>query len=881
MKLNVFLVVATFSIFSINSISQLPYVEWSNSIEGYSAYGQSVGTDTLGNVYFAGMYSGTVDFDPGPSTLNYTSSNSNPGSYRDFYIQKLNANGDLLWVKTIPADVNFGIYYSQNPISLAVQKNGEVVVRGRFLSGLVDVDPGTGVFQVEDNFVIKLDAAGDLMWANDLPSENLQINNNNEVLLTGNFGDNVGLADTLDIDPGMGVVNLISDGNDSFILKLDSNGDFVWVKSIPSGTLSTACFFGDLTIDAADNLVLIGRLVGGLGGQIDMDSGPGVFNVSNLGAGSGGSSSVTLKLDTNGDFVFANVFGNSALTTDAQISVDNDLNIYISERFVDPIDVDPGAGVVMINSNGIYDVFLVKLGPTGLFGWVKTWGGSDNDIPFSLINDSNNNVIISGTFRDTVDFDPGVGQQIHVSTASLGSNVFLIEFDSSGNFLGGSAMHNVASVGVQSIGINNSDELFMTGSFNYGGGSGELHFNPGGVGHSLLATDYTDAFNVKFASCVGAVPVPDVVSLADISNECSVLEPILPTATHNCAGTIVGSPDVQFPISAPGTTVVTWTFDDGYGNTATQTQNIMITGGADVTVPVPDVLNLNPIITDCSSNPAAPTATDNCDGVLIGSPDVGLPISALGTSTVTWTYTDGSGNSTIQTQDVTIVADTIGPVPDVTNLPFVGQYCPITLAAPTAMDNCSGVITGTTSTTFPISLVGSTVVTWTFDDGNGNITTQTQNTEVWDFTNTVSANGTELNADFIGGTYQWLDCNDAYSEIPGEVNQTFNATDNGSYAVVVTIQVCIDTSDCFDLQGIGIDETPDQHVYLYPNPAHEQLRFINVSDEDEIRIYNIAGEMVLSAKVQNNQVEINSLAPGVYFIYFKESTTQKLKFVKL
>ncbi|WP_396185856.1 reprolysin-like metallopeptidase [Flavobacterium sp.] len=67
------------------------------------------------------------------------------------------------------------------------------------------------------------------------------------------------------------------------------------------------------------------------------------------------------------------------------------------------------------------------------------------------------------------------------------------------------------------------------------------------------------------------------------------------------------------------------------------------------------------------------------------------------------------------------------PVANVTNLPNVNAQCSATPVAPIATSNCYGTITGTTPTIFPITTQGTTVVTWTYNDGNGNIATQNQN----------------------------------------------------------------------------------------------------------------------------------------------------------
>src|SRR5210317_1224248 len=107
-----------------------------------------------------------------------------------------------------------------------------------------------------------------------------------------------------------------------------------------------------------------------------------------------------------------------------------------------------------------------------------------------------------------------------------------------------------------------------------------------------------------------------------------------------------------FPITSPGTTVVTWTYTDAAGNSSTQTQNVIID---DVTAPVADVANLPDLTGECSvAAPTAPTATDNCDGAVTGMTTTTFPITSPGTTVVTWTYTDAAGNSSTQTQNVII-----------------------------------------------------------------------------------------------------------------------------------------------------------------------------------------------------------------------------------
>ncbi|MFC2001708.1 hypothetical protein ACFLUZ_04310 [Chloroflexota bacterium] len=105
----------------------------------------------------------------------------------------------------------------------------------------------------------------------------------------------------------------------------------------------------------------------------------------------------------------------------------------------------------------------------------------------------------------------------------------------------------------------------------------------------------------------------------------------------------------------------------------------------------------------------------------------------LGANTVTLTVSDGVEMATCEAM-VTVV-DNIAPVPDVTPLPTVTGQCSATiLTAPTAMDNCAGIVTGTTTDPLTYNQQGICTVTWTYDDGNGNTSTQTQTVIVKDTT---------------------------------------------------------------------------------------------------------------------------------------------------
>ena len=232
-----------------------------------------------------------------------------------------------------------------------------------------------------------------------------------------------------------------------------------------------------------------------------------------------------------------------------------------------------------------------------------------------------------------------------------------------------------------------------------------------------------NTFNVTINDDMTA-PVPDVSSLTAIAEQCELRRADLPvpTATDNQMGTVTVTSNItNFPITS--NTTITWTYTDPTGNTSTQTQQVTI---RDTTPPsVTGTLNEFPAQCEvaAATDLTVPTATDNCDeGTITATTNAAFPITS--TTTITWIYRDATGNTSTQTQQVTI-NDTTDPVPVTADLPTLEDCSQITsLTAPTALDNCDGTIMGITNITPPIT--ASTTLTWTYTDAGNNAVTQTQ-----------------------------------------------------------------------------------------------------------------------------------------------------------
>jgi gliding motility-associated-like protein/uncharacterized repeat protein (TIGR01451 family) len=214
------------------------------------------------------------------------------------------------------------------------------------------------------------------------------------------------------------------------------------------------------------------------------------------------------------------------------------------------------------------------------------------------------------------------------------------------------------------------------------------------------------------------VDAPVAPTLADVVAPCAVTV-TAPIATDTCAGDITGTTSDPLTYSADGTYVITWTFDDGHGNVTTATQNVIINSGATPTPPV-----LADVTGECSATATVPTVVNGCTNATItGTTSDELTYNTQGTFVIHWSFDYGNNVVVTATQNV-IVDDITAPV--VPALDTVQGDCTATVAVPTTTDNCAGTITGTTADPLTYDAPGVYNVTWTFSDGDGNVSSATQ-----------------------------------------------------------------------------------------------------------------------------------------------------------
>lgn len=475
------LILTTLTLFSIFSIqksnAQNTDFEWIKLIGGSSYQGESsLVVDDENNIYNIGAFQGTVDFDPGPGNFNITSSSLS------LYIQKLNPNGDLIWVKNVGGTDYVG------SASITIDNNNNICITGTH-SGSTDFDPGPGVFNVtvaglQNMYVLKLDSNGDFIWAKSFGILKNNIggflaisaahDNDDNVYITGSF------VDTLDFDLGIGTNYLYSYGEkDIMILKLDANGDFVWVKQMGGIGYDEAW---DLAIGTDENLYVSGWF----NDTADFNLVNNTPLISN-----GGYNMFIQKLDLNGNSIWIKQMKGSGWNGCRKIALDEYNNIYITGLFTDTVDFDPGLGESILISNGDKDIFVQKLDFNGNLLWVKQMGGPSEDQSWG-ITAKHGYVYTTGNFADTVDFNPNADTLNFEGSGQ--ADAFIQALSTNGDFIWAKQIGgNYISSG-NTVALDAYNNLYTLGGF-----YDTAYFDIGGVDSSLISLGSRDVFIYKLS----------------------------------------------------------------------------------------------------------------------------------------------------------------------------------------------------------------------------------------------------------------------------------------------------------------------------------------------------------------------------------------------
>lgn len=182
----------------------------------------------------------------------------------------------------------------------------------------------------------------------------------------------------------------------------------------------------------------------------------------------------------------------------------------------------------------------------------------------------------------------------------------------------------------------------------------------------------------------------------------------------------------------------------------------------------------------------------------------------------------------------------------------------------------------------------SAVFTITGGAANGCDSIVTLDLTVTILNTSVTQNINTLSSMMTGVSYQWLNCTEDFDEVSGATDSSFTASSNGTYALEISENGCIDTSACFTVSSVGIlNNSFAQEVLVYPNPTQDKLT-VDLGEsftKIAIEVYNHTGQLVISNSYENTElisVDLENQTAGIYFIrlFDEENKSVLMKVVK-
>ncbi|MHA4895773.1 gliding motility-associated C-terminal domain-containing protein [Pedobacter sp. PWIIR3] len=369
------------------------------------------------------------------------------------------------------------------PSHIKVDPQGNTYVTGGFFNqyNKLDFDPSAAeykIWQTNTSFIAKYSAVGALVWVKpyDGYAYGLDVDRNGNITIIGER------SSTYQPLNGNWYV-------DALVMHLNNNGNLLWEKLIQSGTRnipvdperlhprSDVQTGYKVTSDNAGNLIAAFSF----GGSPD---------VGGIITAKGFTDGLVVKFDPSGNVLWkfnlgcpTGNFSNYAL----EALVDKDQNIIVAGYTDGTVDYNPLGSPVNITADNT--VFVAKYSTAGILQWAKTFKVNATNNNLKLTLDGLDNIYISGSSSNTIDF--GVPP---ILTTHSSQDIFIAKYASDGNLLYHTSIGGEGAMMMNSgIAIGADNSLYLTGNF-----YGTVDVDPSAAVAQLKTNETVDLFMIKY-----------------------------------------------------------------------------------------------------------------------------------------------------------------------------------------------------------------------------------------------------------------------------------------------------------------------------------------------------------------------------------------------
>jgi len=369
--------------------------------------------DSNDDILVCGEFQGTADFAHDRPDGEVTAT----GMF-DAFLAKYSSTGSLIWAKALHASDGISTAFSIDETA-----DGDIVLAGRFM-GQVDMDPGAGEDIKEsiggtDIFFSRFSSDGLSRWSKIIgggqtdEATNVLVTPEGDILLSGHF------TQWADFAPGADIQGLVSEGGqDVFLARYDEQGDFISVTGFGGAATDKV---HDMSIDATGLTILCGQFMD------EVEFVEGVSSISN-----GAEDGFVLCVDENGQSRWVRTFGDAWTDRAQSLITLEDGRLFCAGMFWGTVDMDPGAGSVLLQSQDVMDLFIMELDGQGELGQTRILAGASTQYYPYLTSGEQGDIRLAATFTGDCDMDPGDGMDIQLAN---GYDMMLIGLEQVGPVL--------------------------------------------------------------------------------------------------------------------------------------------------------------------------------------------------------------------------------------------------------------------------------------------------------------------------------------------------------------------------------------------------------------------------------------------------------------
>lgn len=393
---------------------------WTKTLNCNFSSANRISIDKSGNLFVAGTFRGTCDFNPGDKVENRTSHRFKTIDAVDVFVLKLNSMGQFQWVTTFGGDDSI----LKSDISMEIDDSSNVYIGGHS-NGVIEFNLESDIEQnttgKKDNiFICKINSSGNIDWAKrwGRKCEDIAVTSDGTLYISG---------------WAYGLLTLNTE-NQSF----ENNGDskyrvYLW-RINPDGEFDSQWLWDSqnltgrcrLYLDKEENLYLSGSFEN----EMDIDPGKSEKLISTVNE----NSLFLAMFDEQVNLKWVKTFGGDDKNSTMDIIVDKTGFIFLAGLFGGTGDFNPGNGTSEMTSQRRTDSFLSKFTGDGDYKWSTSWEGDGQLAVFSIAADRSGNVYLSGRYSQTVDFAPGPTNDPQTSVGI--SDAFLLKLTPQGKYFG-------------------------------------------------------------------------------------------------------------------------------------------------------------------------------------------------------------------------------------------------------------------------------------------------------------------------------------------------------------------------------------------------------------------------------------------------------------